>query len=123
MKVLVIDDDADIRTVSELSLTRVGGWDVVLAESGEEGIAVAEREQPDAILLDAMMPGLDGAATIERLKASDQTREIPIVFLTANLRQANRDRYLDLGAEGVVGKPFDPMTLPDEVSSALGWER
>lgn len=119
MKVLVIDDEADIRAVAEMSLARVGGWDVVLAESGEEGIAAAERERPDAILLDSMMPGLDGPGTIERLKASESTREIPVLFLTAKIQPADRERYLELGAIGVVAKPFDPMRLPSDVMALI----
>jgi CheY-like chemotaxis protein len=122
MKVLVIDDEADIRTVAEMSLSKVGGLEVALAESGEEGIALAESERPHAILLDSMMPGLDGSATIERLKADERTREIPVVFLTAKLQPADRDRYVELGARGVIAKPFNPMTLPDELKAALGAE-
>ena len=120
MRVLVIDDEADIRTVAEMSLSKVGGMEVATSESGEEGLALAEGDPPDAILLDSMMPGLDGPATIERLKADERTREIPVVFLTAKLQPADRERYLELGARGVIAKPFDPMTLPDELRSALG---
>ena len=123
MKLLVIDDEEDIRAVSRMSLERVGGWTVHTAESGELGLELAEQEQPDAILLDAMMPGMDGAATIERLQASDATSRIPVVFLTAKLQSADRERYLGLGAAGVISKPFDPMALPEEVASILGWER
>lgn len=122
MKVLVIDDEADIRAVAELSLARVGGWDVLLADSGLRGIELAEGERPDAILLDSMMPGLDGPATIERLKAGPKTRDIPVVFLTAKLQPVDRERYLELGAAAVLAKPFDPMSLPGEVARALGWE-
>src|SRR5688572_10634231 len=121
--ILVIDDEADIRAVSRMSLERVGGWRVIDADSGAGGLELAESEQPDAILLDAMMPGMDGAATIERLKASEATREIPVVFLTAKLQPAERERYAELGAVGVLAKPFDPMTLPDDVAELLGWPR
>lgn len=120
MKVLLIDDEADIRSVGRLSLEKVGGWEVVDAGSGEEGIELARREQPDAILLDAMMPGIDGPATIERLKAIEETSGIPVLFVTAKLQPADRERYLELGAKGVLAKPFDPMSLPGEVAAALG---
>jgi len=123
MKILVIDDEADIRAVSRMSLERVGGWTVLLAESGERGLEVAERERPDAILLDVMMPGMDGPATITRLKGSPATREIPVVFLTAKLQTTDRKRYEELGSEGLISKPFNPMTLPEEIGSILGWER
>ena len=122
-KILLIDDEQDIRAVSRMSLERVGGWQVLEAESGARGIELAEAEQPDAILLDAMMPGVDGPATIERLKATDATREIPVLFLTAKLQPSERERYLELGAVGVLAKPFDPMTLPDDVAELLGWPR
>ena len=123
MKVLVIDDEDDIRAVSRMSLERVGGWTVVAAESGERGIELAESERPDAILLDVMMPGMDGPSTIERLKAADATRDIPVVFLTAKLQPAERERYAELGGAGVISKPFDPMGLPQELAQILGWER
>lgn len=122
-RVLVIDDEADIRTISRLSLERVGGWKVLDADSGRRGIEVAEREHPDAILLDVMMPGMDGPQTIEELKAHEATTGIPVLFLTAKLQPADCERYHGLGAAGVLSKPFDPMTLPDEVAKALGWER
>jgi two-component system, OmpR family, response regulator len=122
MRVLVIDDEPDIRTVAEMSLARVGGHEVLLAGSGEEGIEAARSQRPDAILLDSMMPGLDGPATIERLKADPDTAAIPVVFLTAKLQAVDRERYLQLGAVAVLPKPFDPMGLPDELERALGSE-
>jgi CheY-like chemotaxis protein len=121
--ILLIDDEQDIRMIGRMSLEKVGGWDVIEAPSGAEGIELAAKEQPDAILLDSMMPGLDGAATLERLKAADETREIPVFFLTAKLQPADRARYLELGAEGVIAKPFDPMGLANDIASALGWPR
>ena len=122
-RILVIDDEQDIRAVSRMSLERVGGWEVLDADSGARGIELAEAEQPDAILLDAMMPEMDGPATIERLKSQESTREIPVLFLTAKLQPSERERYLELGAAGVLAKPFNPMTLPDDVAAALGWSR
>ena len=122
-RVLVIDDEEDIRTVSRMSLERVGGWEVLEAESGPRGIELAEAERPDAILLDAMMPEMDGPATIQRLKAEEATREIPVLFLTAKLQPSERKRYAELGAAGVLAKPFDPMTLPGDVANLLGWPR
>ena len=122
-RILVIDDEADIRVVSRMSLEKVGGWEVLEADSGARGIELAEAERPDAILLDAMMPEMDGPATIQKLKAAVATREIPVVFLTAKLQPAERERYVELGAVGVLAKPFDPMTLPDDVAATLGWSR
>ena len=122
-RILVIDDEEDIRAVSRMSLERVGGWEVLDADSGARGIELAEAERPDAILLDAMMPEMDGPATIQRLKSEEATREIPVLFLTAKLQPAERERYVELGAVDVLAKPFDPMTLPDDVAAALGWPR
>lgn len=120
--VLIIDDEEDIRAVGCLSLERVGGCRVLAAGSGAEGLELAAAEEPDAILLDAMMPEMDGPETIRRLRESPRTASIPVVFLTAKLQPADRERYLELGAEAVLAKPFDPMTLPGELGSALGWE-
>ena len=121
--ILVIDDEQDIRAVSRLSLEKVGGWRVLEADSGARGLELAEAERPDAILLDAMMPEMDGPATIQRLKADETTSEIPVVFLTAKLQPAERERYVELGAAGVLAKPFDPMTLPNDVAELLAWDR
>ena len=120
-KVLIVDDEDDIRELVRISLERVGGLEVLSASSGEEGIAVATAEQPDAILLDAMMPGLDGPQTLERLKASDATSAIPVVFLTGSVQEVERNGFLGLGAAGILPKPFDPMTLADRLRGCLGW--
>jgi CheY-like chemotaxis protein len=119
-RVLLIDDEDDIRTVAQLSLELVGKWDVVTASSGPEGLEKAASERPDAIVLDVMMPGMDGAATYKRLQANPATKQIPVVLLTAKVFESRTERD---GLEGltVIGKPFDPMRLPSELASALGW--
>jgi CheY-like chemotaxis protein len=121
--ILLIDDEEDIRTVGRISLGQVGGWEVLEAPSGKRGLEIAASDRPDAILLDSMMPEMDGAETIRRLKADEETWEIPVIFLTAKLQPADRERYLELGAVGVLAKPFDPMKLPGDVANTLGWER
>ncbi len=121
--VLLIDDEEDIRTVGRISLGQVGGWEVLEAPSGKRGLEIAASDRPDAILLDSMMPEMDGAETIRRLKANEETWEIPVIFLTAKLQPSDRERYLDLGAVGVLAKPFDPMKLPSDVANTLGWDR
>ena len=118
-KILLIDDEQDIRMVVQLSLETVGHFDVLLAESGEAGLDMAARERPDAILLDVMMPGLDGPSTLARLKTLDGCATIPVIFLTAKAQQAEVRRLKDLGPAGVLTKPFDPMTLPDQVNEIL----
>lgn len=119
MKILVIDDEADIRKIARLSLSRVGGMQVVEADSGPEGVRKAEAERPDAILLDVMMPGMDGPATLALLRAGEATSRIPVVFLTAKVMTTEIERLKALGALAVLTKPFDPMKLPSEVVAAL----
>ena len=120
MKVLIIDDEPDIRRIARLGLTRVGKMDVVEAPSGAEGVIKAKEERPDAVLLDVMMPGLDGPSTLARLREDPATAGIPVVFLTAKAIAAELDRLKALGAAGVLTKPFDPMTLARELLNALG---
>ncbi len=120
MKVLVIDDEPDIRRIARLGLTKVGKMDVVEASNGTEGLARAKAERPDAILLDVMMPGLDGPSTLARLREDPDTASVPVVFLTAKAIAAEVDRLRALGAAGVLTKPFDPMTLARELRAALG---
>jgi CheY-like chemotaxis protein len=120
--VLLIDDEPDIREVVELSLGSVAGWVVLTASSGADGVQLASAQQPDVILLDVMMPGLDGPATLEVLRGRDETRAIPVLFMTAKAQAGELTRYASLGVAGVIPKPFDPMTLSDRVAAALGWE-
>lgn len=122
-RILVVDDDDDIREVAEMSLEAVGGHEVLTARCGEDGLTRARQEQPDAILLDVMMPGLDGPATFECLQADPATRDIPVILLTAKLQPADRARFTELGVRAVLSKPFDSMTLADEVAEILGWPR
>jgi CheY-like chemotaxis protein len=123
LKVLLVDDDDDIRSIGELALVEVGGMSVVLASSGAMALEVAERELPDVVLLDVMMPGMDGLTTFRRLREQPATATIPIVFVTAKVQRHEVQRYLELGAIGVIGKPFDPMTLPDELRAILARSR
>lgn len=118
-KVMLIDDERDIRTISEISLRRVGGWRVVTVESGERAVEVAGRERPDVILLDVIMPGMDGPATLAALRASADTAAIPIIFMTARAQEGDLALYLKIGARGVIAKPFDPMTLPEAVTRIM----
>lgn len=119
MKVLIIDDDEDVRFVARMSLGRVAGMTVVEAARGAEGVALAKSEQPDFILLDMMMPGMDGAATLRALKAAEATASIPVVFLTAKGMSSEVQRLKGLGVRGIVLKPFNPMTLASEITAIL----
>ena len=120
-RILVIDDEDNVREVTTMSLEIMGGWQTMAASSGADGVDVARREQPDAILLDVMMPGMDGPTTFRALQADETTRTIPVILLTAKLQAADRARFADLGVAGVISKPFDPATLHHTVSQALGW--
>ena len=122
-KILIIDDEPDIREIVEASLLTLGGWEVLTAPSGEEGLAKARASQPDAILLDVMMPGMDGPTTYKMLRSSPVTSQIPIVLLTSEVQSADQRHFATLGVAGVVNKPFDPLTLHFDVAQALGWGR
>jgi two-component system, OmpR family, alkaline phosphatase synthesis response regulator PhoP len=120
-RLLVIDDEDDIREVAQLSLEMTTGWEIITASSGAEGIAAANRDRPDAILLDVMMPEMDGPTTFRRLRDDPATAHIPVVLLTAKAQGSDRSRFLELGVNGVLTKPFDPLTLGTDVASTLGW--
>ncbi len=120
MKVLLVDDEEDVREIARLSLGRVGGMDVIEASNGPDAVALAAREKPDFVLLDMMMPGMDGPATLQALRANPETSLIRVVFLTAKALPSEVDRLRQLGAVAVITKPFDPMTLAIEVRRILG---
>ncbi|MGD0911096.1 MAG: response regulator [Terracidiphilus sp.] len=120
-KILIIDDEDDIREVAALSLESVAGWEVVTAGSGAQGLARAAEHKPDAILLDVMMPGMDGPTTFRELRKNPVTAKIPVLLLTAKVQSTDQRRFADLGVEAVLFKPFDPMTLSSQIETALGW--
>jgi CheY-like chemotaxis protein len=120
-RILVIDDEDDIREVAALSLETVAGWQVFVANSGAQGLARAVDLQPDAILLDVMMPGMDGPTTFRELRKNPATSGIPVLLLTAKVQGSDQRRFADLGVEAVLFKPFDPMTLSTQISTVLGW--
>lgn len=120
-KILIIDDEDDIREVAALSLESVAGWEVIKASSGAQGLARAEEHQPDAILLDVMMPGMDGPTTFRELRKNQNTAKIPVLLLTAKVQGTDQQRFANLGVEAVLFKPFDPLTLSKQIAGALGW--
>lgn len=117
-RLLLVDDDEDIRAIARMSLTRVGGWEVVPAASAGEAEAAVRSAVPDVVLLDVMMPDVDGPATLERLRPL--IGDAPVIFLTAKTQRHDLEHLRSLGAVGVIAKPFDPMTLPGEVAVLLG---
>ena len=120
-RILVVDDDEDVRRLAVMSLTRVGGYEVRSAASGSACIEALADEIPDLVVLDVMMPVIDGAATLELIRSDPRTRDVPVVFLTAGVVEVDVDRLRSLPVSGVLRKPFDPMTLPAEVAQLLGW--
>src|SRR5271154_3596978 len=122
-RILIIDDEADIREVTALSLETIAGWQVIMAPSGAQGIRRASLEQPDAILLDVMMPDIDGPTTYQILKQNGNTAHIPVLLLTAKVQGQDRRKLDELGAAAILSKPFDPLTLADQISEILGWDR
>lgn len=119
--VLIVDDEDDIREVARLSLEMTEGWRVSTATCGTVGAELARREKPDAILLDVMMPDKDGPSTLRELQRSEETRLIPVIFLTAKVQGADRRKFLELGVQGIIAKPFDPLTLGKQIREALAW--
>lgn len=120
-QVLIIDDESDIREVAQMALELIGGWQVTTAANGDDGVAQASTAPPDAILLDVMMPDVDGPETLRRLQADPTTAVVPVVFLTARTQAADIEWLEGLGASGVIPKPFDPVTLADDLTRLLGW--
>jgi two-component system, OmpR family, response regulator len=117
--VLVVDDEQDIRLIAEMALAHVGGWAVTTAASGADGVERARSMRPDLVLLDMMMPGMDGMETLHELRSDPATAGIPVVFMTAKVLPGEIGSYIEAGAHGVIAKPFDPLTLPDEIRRAL----
>ncbi len=119
--VLVVDDEEPIRMVIQACLEDLAGWEVRLAESGRDALDIALENPIDGILLDVSMPGMSGIEILEKLKANPETCQIPVVFLTAKAETSDRDILNQLGAVGVITKPFDPIALVGEVSRVFGW--
>lgn len=120
-RILVIDDDEIIRLVLQLSLTTLAQWEVLTAATGQEGIEIAKAEQPDAILLDMMMPDMDGLATMNCLHAQVETQNIPIILVTAKARMSEKQRWSELAVAGVITKPFEPSDLVPTIKAILKW--
>jgi CheY-like chemotaxis protein len=119
--ILVIDDDNGIGEIIQFSIEAVTGWKVLSVASGSEGIALAEIEQPDAILLDVMMPDMDGETTFHHLQTNAATKNIPTILLTAKAI-ANEQRLLNLGVAGAIAKPFKAEHLVKQICEILGWQ-
>ena len=120
-QILVIDDENDIREVAQLSLQLTENWTVWTANGGAAGTALALSAEPDAILLDVMMPDMDGPTTLRLLQQQGGTKAIPVIFLTAKVQAADRNKFMQLGVRGIISKPFDPLTLGQQIRELLAW--
>ena len=120
-KVLIVDDQADIRDIARVGLELTTDWEVQVAAGGEEALEIAGRERPDVILLDVMMPHMDGPTAVRALRANPATFDIPVILLTARMLSEDGSDLAELAISGLLSKPFDPMALAESVSSLLGW--
>jgi len=121
-RVLIIDDDSAVRIVVGISLSKLGGYEVLDASSGPEGLEIAQKEHPDAIILDLAMPRMDGFEVLQQLQKNPLTQSIPVILLTANVEQVNRREIsVSVGIVETIAKPFDALTLPKQVAIACGW--
>ncbi|MBD2183989.1 response regulator [Planktothrix sp. FACHB-1355] len=121
-RILVIDDEDGVREIIQFSLEAGGGWEVLAAACGSEGLALAEAEQPDAIILDVMMPDMDGPTTFGHLQASDRTKHIPTILLTAKAKISEQKQFINLGVAGVITKPFGVRDLVNQIRNILNWQ-
>jgi two-component system OmpR family response regulator len=114
-KILYVEDESDIRTVAKMALEAVGGFEVIACASGSEAIGAAPMVQADLILLDVMMPGMDGPTTFRELRRIPQTANTPVIFMTAKVQPAEIAQYRALGGLDVIAKPFDPMQVSADI--------
>lgn len=120
-QVLIIDDEETIQTVVQFGIRMRTGWQVLTASSGMQGIQTAQAEQPDVILLDVMMPEMDGIDTFKTLQSHPETEQIPVIFLTAKAQTAEKRQFNELGVSGVITKPFNSLDLPEQIAKILRW--
>jgi CheY-like chemotaxis protein len=120
--ILLIDDEETIQEVVQVGIEIESGWQVAIASSGAEGIDLAQSQQPDVILLDVMMPEMDGIDTLSQLKSNQKTSAIPVIFLTAKAQAEEKNQFQSLGVVDVITKPFNSMTLASQIAKILGWK-
>ena len=120
-KILYVEDEPDIQTVALMALETVGGFTVKACSSGQEAIEAAPAFAPDLVILDVMMPGMDGPATLEALRKLPDMAEVDVIFMPAKVQSHEVERYLGMGAVDVIAKPFDPLQLATQVQSI--WDR
>ncbi len=120
-RILYVEDDPDIQEIARLSLVEVGGFSVRICSYGREAVELVPRFKPDLIILDVMMPDMDGISTFKALRELKDTKHTPIIFLTAKVQPDEVKQYYAMGALEVIYKPFDPLTLADSIKQI--WNR
>jgi CheY-like chemotaxis protein len=120
--ILLIDDEETIQEVVKVGIEIEAGWQVECASSGIAGINLAQNLQPDVILLDVMMPDLDGIDTLSQIKSNARTSNIPVIFLTAKAQAEEKNQFQSLGVVDIITKPFNSMTLASQIAKILGWK-
>jgi CheY-like chemotaxis protein len=119
-RILIVDDEEDVRAITKMGLEMGAGWTVFTASSGKEAIAIAEKQQPDVILLDVMMPDMDGYKTLQQLKGSPLTQSIPVILATAKAQPSEAGEGLTaLGAAAIFAKPYRPLKLAEQIVAAI----
>lgn len=121
-RILIVDDEEDIREVVQASLEAFAGWLTIAAASGSEGLQIAQTELPDVILLDISMPDMDGFQLCKELQADPQTREIPVIILTAKALATDQKYLTELEVAGIITKPFAALTIWRQIAEILGWD-
>jgi len=119
-KILYVEDEPDIQAIAQIALENVGGFELKICGSGQEAIQQAAGFKPDLILLDVMMPGMDGPTTLQELRKLDELANTPVMFMTAKVQPQEIEHFKSLGAIEVIAKPFDPMKLAETIQQA--WE-
>jgi CheY-like chemotaxis protein len=119
--ILIVDDEEDVRAIAQLGLEMGAGWSVLTACSGQEALTMASDHQPDVILLDMMMPDMDGRTTLQQLKSNPDTQPIPVILVTAKAQSSTQESFTGLDVAAIFAKPFRPLKLAEQISEALGW--
>jgi len=118
-RILLVEDQEDIQAVARIALESLGGFTVEICNDGHQALEIAPVFHPDLLLLDVMMPGMDGPATLSALRELQQTASTPAIFMTAKVQPSEIEELMQHGALGVISKPFDPMTLADQINNLV----